>query len=84
MVGRGPLSGSAPPSDSQVQICGGVKLGDSGVVIGYQVDEFTHIWSVEYFIAQSHIHHSIMGKVSTVTHFPLELGCEDYSFGTRL
>ena len=23
----------------------GVKPGDSGVVIGYQVDEFTHTWS---------------------------------------
>ena len=27
----------------------GVKPGDSGVVIGYQVDEFTHTWSAEWF-----------------------------------
>ena len=38
----------------------GVKPGDSAVVIGYQVDEFTQAWLVE--------------------HFPLEPGCEDYSF----
>ena len=30
----------------------GIKPGDSGVVIGYQVDEFTHTWLMECFIAQ--------------------------------
>ena len=34
----------------------------------------------EHFIACSHIYHGIMGKVSTLTHFPLESMCEDYSF----
>ena len=57
----------------------GIKPGDSGVVIGYQVDEFTHTCYVEHFIVQSHIYPGIMDKVSTLTHFPLELGCEDYS-----
>ena len=29
----------------------GVKPSDFGVVIGYQVNEFTYTWLVEYFIA---------------------------------
>ena len=29
----------------------GIKPGDSGVVIGYQVDEFTCTWSAEQFVA---------------------------------
>ena len=58
----------------------GIKPGDSGVVIGYQVDEFTHTWSAEWFVAHSHIHPGFTGKVSSLTHFPLELGCEDYAF----
>ena len=58
----------------------GIKPGHSGVVVGYQVDEFTVTWSAEQFVAHSHIYPGFMGKVSSVTHFPLELGCEDYSF----
>ena len=58
----------------------GVKPGDSGVVIGYQVDEFTHTWSAEQFVAHSHICPGFTGKVSSLTHFPLEPGCEDYAF----
>ena len=57
-----------------------VKPGDSGVVIGYQVDEFTHTWSTEQFVARSHIYPGFTGKVSSLTHFPLEPGCEDYAF----
>ena len=30
---------------------GGLKSVDSGIVIGYQVDEFTKIWSKESFVA---------------------------------
>ena len=30
----------------------GIKPGDSMVVIGYKVDEFTNTWSAEYFVAQ--------------------------------
>ena len=30
-------------------------------------------------MAQSHIYPGLTGKVSSLTHFPLELGCEDYS-----
>ena len=63
-------------SDSVV----GVKPGDSGVVIGYQVDEFTHTWSAEWFVACSHIYPGFTGKVSSLTHFALEPGCEDYAF----
>ena len=57
-----------------------VKPGDSGVVIGYQVDEFTRTWSAERFVARSHIYPGFTGKVSSLTHFPLEPGCEDYAF----
>ena len=58
----------------------GIKPGDSGVVIGYQVDEFTLTWSAEQFVACSHIYPGFTGKVSSLTHFPLEPGCEDYAF----
>ena len=70
------------PSDDTVnsESVMGIKPGDSSVVIGYQVDEFTHNWSVEQFVAHSHIYPRFTGKVSSLTHFPLEPGCEDYAF----
>ena len=70
------------PSDDAVNSDSvmGVKPGDSGVVIGYQVDEFTHTWSAEQFVAHSHIYSGFTGKVSSLMHFPLEPGCEDYAF----
>ena len=58
----------------------GIKPGDFSVVIGYQVDEFNHTWSVEQFVAHSHIYPGFTGKASSLTHFPLEPGCEDYAF----
>ena len=58
----------------------GIKPGDCGVVIGYQIDGFTGTWSAEQFVAHSHIYPGFTGKVSSLTHFPLEPGCEDYSF----
>ena len=64
-------SDDAVDSDSVM----GIKPGDSGVVIGYQVDEFTHTWSAEQFVAHSHIYPGFTGKVSSLTHF---------SSGTRL
>ena len=69
-------SDDAVDSDSVM----GVKLGDSGVLIGYQVDEFTCTWSAEQFVTCSHIYPGLTGKVSSLTHFPLEPGCEDYAF----
>ena len=73
-------SDDAVDSDSVI----GIKPGDSGdsggVVIGYQVDEFTCTWSAEWFVAHSHIYPGFTGKVSSLTHFPLEPGCEDYAF----
>ena len=69
-------SDDAADSDSLMAI----KPGDSAVVIGYQVDEFTHTWSAEQFVACSHIYAGFTGKVSSLTHFPLEPGCEDYAF----
>ena len=58
----------------------GIKPGDSGMLVGYQVDEFTHTWSAEHFVAHSHIYPGCTVKVSSLTHFHLEPGCEDYSF----
>ena len=69
-------SDDAVDSDSVM----GIKPGDSGVVIGYQVDEFTRTWSTEWFVAHSHIYSGFTGKVSSLTHFLLEPGCEDYAF----
>ena len=70
------------PSDDVVNSASvmGIKPGDSGVVIGYQVDEFTRTWSAEQFVARSHIYPGFTGKVSSLTHYPLEPGCEDYAF----
>ena len=58
----------------------GFEPGDSGVMIGYQVSEFTCIWSAEQFVAHSHIYSEFMGKMSSLNHFPLEPGCESYSY----
>ena len=58
----------------------GSKPCDSDVVIGYQVDEFTRTWLAEQFVAHSHIYLGFTGKVSSLAHFPLEPGCEDYAF----
>ena len=58
----------------------GIQPNDSGVVIGYQVNEFTHTASAKQFVAHSHIYPRFMGKVSSLTQLPLEPGCEDYSF----
>ena len=43
----------------------GIKPGDSGVVIGHQVDEFTHTWFAEWFVAHSHIYPGFADKVSS-------------------
>ena len=73
--------GLVPSDDTANSECVmGIKPGDSGVVIGYQVDEFTCTWSAEWFVACSHIYPGFTGKVSSLTHFPLEPGCEDYAF----
>ena len=42
-----------------------IKAGDSGVMIVYQVDEFTCMWLAKHFIAQSHICCGFMVKVFT-------------------
>ena len=70
------------PSDDAVnsESVMGIKPGDSGMVIWYQVDEFSCTWSAEWFVACSHIYPGFTGKVSSLTHFPLEPGCEDYAF----
>ena len=75
------VDGSAPPIDTVNSKCVvGIKPGDSGVVIRYQVDDFTCTWSAECFIAWSHMYPSSTGKVPTLTHFPLKPDCDDYSF----
>ena len=70
-----------PPDDTvNSETVMGVKPGYSIVVIGYQVDEFTHNWSAEQFVAHSHIYPGFTGKMSSLTHFSLEPECEDYAF----
>ena len=58
----------------------GFKPDDLDLVTGYQVNEFTHTWSADCIIVQSQIYPGFMNKVSTLTHFPLELDCGDYAF----
>ena len=62
------------PSDDMVdsESAMDVKPSGSGVVIGCQVDEFTHTWSAEWFVAHSHICPGFTGKVSALT--PLSPG----------
>ena len=80
MVGRDPLSrfGSTKWQD-QLWIDGGHEIWCTGVVIGYQVDEFTHTWSIEPSVVQSYLYPGFTGKGSSLTHFPLEPGSGDYS-----
>ena len=70
------------PSDDAVdsESVVGIKPGHSGVVIGYQGDEFTRTWSAEQFVAHSHIYPGFTDKVSSLTHFLLQPGCEDYVY----
>ena len=75
------FQGCVPPDDIvDSESVVGVKPGISCVVFGCQGDEFSHTWLVECFIAWSCIDPGFMGKVSALTHFPLEPGCKDYSF----
>ena len=47
-MGRGLFPGLVPSDDAvDSDSVMGIKPGDSGVVIGYQVDEFTCTWSAE-------------------------------------
>ena len=52
MCGEGSsFPGLAPPKntdDSESVV--GIQPDDSGVLIGYQVDGFTHMWSAEWFV----------------------------------
>ena len=71
----------APPDDVlNTESVLDIQPGDSGVVIEHQGDEFTHTWSAQWFIACSYIYPRFTGKVSSLNHFPLEPGCEAYSF----
>ena len=48
------IPGLVPSNDTgDSESAMGIKPGDSGVVIGYHVDAFTHTWSAEQFIAHS-------------------------------
>ena len=70
-----------PPSDTvNSEAVFDIKPGDSSVFIWFQVEGFTHTWSAGYFVDLSYIYHVFIVKVSLLTHFPLEPGCEDYSF----
>ena len=73
------LPGFVPTSGMfDLESAEGIKFGDSSVVIGHQVDEFTHTLSA-VFCCQI-IHLPWVHKQSVNSHVPLEPGCEDYSF----
>ena len=61
----------------------GIQASDSSLVIGDQADEFTLTWLKECLVAWLCIHAVFKGKMSTLTHFPLEPWCDDYSFWTK-
>ena len=71
MMVRGSSFPGLVPSDDVVDPDSvmGIKPGDSSVVIGYQVDEFTRTWSAEWFVAHSHIYPGFTGKVSIINPF---------------
>ena len=56
--GEGSSFLASAPSDDLVnsESVMGVKASDSGVVIGYQVDEYTHSCSADHLIAMSDLH----------------------------
>ena len=65
MMGRS-LLGSALPNDIvNSKSVVNVKPHDSGVMIGYQVDDFTHICLQEWFIAWSHSDPGFLDNVCT-------------------
>ena len=72
--------GLVPSDDTVDSESLGHKPGDSGVVTGYQVYELTHTWSAEQFVGHPHIYPGFISKVSSLTHFPQEPWCGDYSF----
>ena len=72
MVGEGSSFPGLVPSNDVVdsESVMGIKPGNSGVVIGYQIGEFARTWSAEWFVAHSHIYLGFNGMVSSLTHFP--------------
>ena len=81
MLGESSFPGLVPYDDTvNFESVVGIKHCDSGMVIGYKVDEFTHTWSAQQFVSHSCIYPGFTGKVSSLTNLPLEPGCEDYSF----
>ena len=65
--GRYFLLGFVPPSDTvNSKSLVGNESGNSGVVIEYQSDEFTHTWWAKCSVARSDFYPGPMGKVSTL------------------
>ena len=77
---RSTFPGSAPPYDTvYLESVVGIRHGDSNMVIRYQAGEFAHTMLAECFVALMHTYPGVTGRVTTLTHFPLKQGCEDYS-----
>ena len=57
----------------------GITPGDSSSMIGYQVDNITLNWSAKPFVTKLQIYAGFTSKVFSLAHFPLKVGCEDYS-----
>ena len=75
--------GLAPPNNMVTEFVWAFNLVTLVWWLGYQVDENTHTWSVEWFVAHSHIYTRFTGEVSSLNHFLLEPGCENYSFSDQ-
>ena len=65
------VPGFVPPDDMVYsKSVVGVKPGDSRAVIVYQVDGFADTWSKEQFATHSHIYAGLIGRMSSLNHFP--------------
>ena len=58
----------------------GIKAIDSGVVLRFQVDAFTHTWPAEHLFLNHKYTSDVSDNVLTLVHSPHELGCEEYLF----
>ena len=70
MVGRSLFPGLVLPVDViDSESVADIKLGDAGVVTGYQINEYTHTWLAEHLV-QKQIYPGFTGKASHLTCFP--------------
>ena len=80
--GEGPSFPGLVPSDDTVnsESVMGVKPGDSSVVMGYRLMSLLAPHLQSSLLPAPTNNPGFTGKVSSLTHFSLEPGCEDYAF----